>query len=156
VLCTCRWILSQAGVLSKDPYEMSDFIALYLIRTDQMVECVRSELKSSIIVYLTTLLVTLRRDFKWYDDGWMVNWKGCYWNWPWPDLKVLFWCLLGMTEENHENTQRGLSPSRDLNLESIEFKAEWMLGYVTVFGSSESRQRPIIMLHFLVPILFTF
>lgn len=51
-----------------------------------------------------------------------------------------------MAEENHENTQSGRSPSRDLNLESIEFKAEWMLDYVIVFGSSESRQRPILML----------
>jgi len=51
-----------------------------------------------------------------------------------------------MTEENHENTQSGWSQSRDFNLEPIECKAEWMLGYVSVFGSSESRQRPIIML----------
>jgi len=68
-----------------------------------------------------------------------MNRKGCYWNWPLPDLKILFWCLLGMTEENHENIQNGRSPSRDLNLEPIECEVEWMLGYVIVFGSSESR-----------------
>lgn len=42
---------------------MSDVIPLYLIRTDQKVESVRSEL----IVFLTTLLVKLRRDVRWYD-----------------------------------------------------------------------------------------
>ena len=50
--CTCRRILSQAGVLSKDPYEMSDVIALYyLIRTDQIVESVRSELIVSYCLF---------------------------------------------------------------------------------------------------------
>ena len=44
-----------------------------------------------------------------------------------------------MTEENHENTHSGRSPSRDLNLEPIECEAEWMLGYVSMFGSSEGR-----------------
>jgi len=48
---------------------MSDVIPLYLIRTDQKVESVRSEL----IVFLTTLLVKLRRDVRWYDAWWMMN-----------------------------------------------------------------------------------
>jgi len=37
------------GRCSKDSYEMSDVIALYLIRTDQVVESVRSELKVSLL-----------------------------------------------------------------------------------------------------------
>jgi hypothetical protein len=62
-----------------------------------------------------------------------MNWKECYWKWSWPDLKVLFWYLHGMTGRNEEKCPITESKTWTWNLSNANRDSCWV-----VFGSSES------------------